>query len=144
MDNLIVFLGFTISFGLSLFMLYLRMKNWFVPIAKTTIALSLAFIGILGFVQSNTNDYIFLFYSMLIPFVYYLVDKIFKHLSLKFQGRDFYLFLRSSSDLDDLDKKFKTLDVIFSLTIFFLLIGLSFFGAVLFGKDGFYNEWINN
>jgi len=136
MNNLIIISGLVFSFGLSFSMLYLRMKSWFNSLIKAFITFSLAAIGLIGFLITNKNDLRFLFYSMIVPLIYFLLDILFKKLSIKFQGRDFYLYLRNSDDLDNHDKDFRALDIIFSFSILILIFVIGIFGAILYGHDG--------
>ena len=144
MNNLLTIIGFIFSFGLSISMLYLRMKSWLNNTIKNIISISFAAIGIIGFQMTNKNDFRFLFYSMTVPILSILFYLLFKKLSIKYQGRDFYLYLRSSYDLDKHDKDFSALDILFSFTILIIIIGIETFGAVLFGHDDLYNKWIMN
>ena len=123
MNNLTIIIGFVFSFGLSFTMFYLRMKSWFKSSAKTIVTISLAVIGLIGFQMTNKNDFRFLFYSMIVPIIYLLFDILFKKLSIKYQGRDFYLYLRFSDDLDNHDEDISALDIIFSLSILIIIFG---------------------
>lgn len=125
-------------------MLYLRMKSWYSNSMKLVITISFATIGFIGFLLTNKNDFRFLFYSMIVPIFYLLFDFLIKKLSIRFQGRDFYLYLRFSGDIENHAKDYSALDKIFSFTILILVIGLAIFGAILFGHDNLYNKWIMN
>ena len=144
MNYLITIIGFVFSFGLSISMLYLRMKSWLKGSIKTIIAISFATIGLIGFQMTNKNDFRFLFYSMIVPILYLLLDMLFKNLSIKFQGRDFYLYLQFSDDLDNHNNDFSALDIVFSFTILIIVFGIGIFGAMLFGHNDLYNKWIMN
>jgi hypothetical protein len=141
MTKTIFIIGFILSFGLSMMMLFYRRKKWLNDNVKFKISLPLTIIGLIGFSLSKSSDFRFLFSSMLVPSIYLLIDKIFKKISIKYQGRDFYLYLRFS---DDVDKDVSALDIIISFTFLAILMGLLAFGAVLFGKDDLYNKWIMN
>ena len=74
MNNLLTIIGFIFSFGLSISMLYLRMKSWLNNTIKNIISISFAAIGIIGFQMTNKNDFRFLFYSMTVPILSILFD----------------------------------------------------------------------
>ncbi len=139
MTKTIFIIGFTLSFGLSMMMLFYRRRTWLNDMVKLKISLPLTIIGLIGFLLSKSSDFRFLFSSMIVPSIYLLIDRLFKKISLKYQGRDFYLYLRFS---DDVDKDVSALDIIISFTFLGILIGLLVFGAILFGKDDLYNKWI--
>jgi len=141
MTKTIFIIGFILSFGLSMMMLFYRRKKWLNDNVKLKISLPLTIIGLIGFSLSKSSDFRFLFSSMIVPSIYLLIDRLFKRISLKYQGRDFYLYLQFS---DDVDKDVSALDIIISFAFLGILIALLVFGAVLFGKDDLYNKWIMN
>jgi len=141
MTKTIFIIGFILSFGLSMMMLFYRRKKWLNDNVKLKISLPLTIIGLIGFSLSKSSDFRFLFSSMIVPSIYLLIDRLFKRISLKYQGRDFYLYLQFS---DDVDKDVSALDIIISFAFLGILMALLVFGAVLFGKDDLYNKWIMN
>ncbi len=142
MNRTIIIIGLIFSLGLSISLLYLRMKKWLKNTVKWLITITLAIIGLIGFLVTRSADYRFLFYSMMIPSVYLLIDNLFKKISVRFQGRDFYLYLRNSDDIDEHDEDISALDIVFSFTILGLIMGLCVLGAVLFGKQNLYGKWM--
>lgn len=124
-------------------MLYLRMKNWFI-VPRNILIISLTTIGIIGFSVSNKSDSRYLFYSMVVPSLYYLIDLIFKKISIKYQNRDFYLFLRYSDDIDNHKNDISFADQFISIALLFFVAAFAVLGAVLFGKDDLYNKWFIN
>lgn len=141
MTKTIFIIGFILSFGLSMMMLFYRRKKWLNDKVKLKISSPLTIIGLIGFSLSKSLDFRFLFFSMIVPLIYLLFDRLFKSVSFKYQGRDFYLYLRFS---DDVDKDISALDMIISFAFLGILMGLLAFGAVLFGKEDLYNKWIMN
>lgn len=140
-DKLTFYFAYSLSAGVSIVMLYFRMKNWFKEAYKYTLTVTLSLIGTGGLILSKTNNYRFLFYSMLVPFMYLLVDKLFKWISVRLQGRDFYLFLRNSDDLDNHDENISPLDMALSFYILGMIFCLTFFGALLYGKENLFHTW---
>ncbi|MBN1968732.1 MAG: hypothetical protein JW870_05150 [Candidatus Delongbacteria bacterium] len=122
-------------------MLYLRMKVWFRKQYKFSIILTLTLIGTVGLLLTRTNNSRFLFYSMLVPAMYYGTDKLFEFISKKIQGRDFYLFLRNSDDLYNHDDEISPVDMALSFVILGLIFCFTFFGALLFGKEDLFHIW---
>lgn len=141
MKDLFTILGLTISVGFSMFLLFSRMKNWYQHNVKMILTTILAIIGLIGFPLSNDNEFRLSFYSLIVPIIYLLFDILFRKLSYKFQGRDFYLYLRFSDDLEVNRRNFSPLDKILSFGSLIIIIGLVLFGVELFGHDDLYNKW---
>lgn len=149
MTDKIIISGFVISFGFSLFMLFTRKKQWFSAEIKALLLLFLIITGLVGFIGAVENSARFLYYSMLVPPISFLIDRLFRHLSIKLHKRDFYLYLKGSDEIDDSisgfgkNKHIKASDVIFSFGMFIIILFLTIMGSVLFGKDNLYSVWVN-
>ena len=137
------------SLGLPFFLLYQRKQKWYTPRFKRMLAMGMSSVGLLGFLLSNTNNYRFLFYSLLTTPIFILLESLFKRFSIQKHHRDFYLWLRYSNDIDDslsgmgTNTHVKTSDKIFSITLLLFIVGLCVWGAVLFGKNGLYDQLID-
>ncbi len=124
-----------ISLGLSFFLLYTRRKKWSTDKLRWLITGIVFLCGLLGLLNDKKHLYIHGFHFLLTPLIYNCFDRWFKHLSIRKYGRDFYLWLRGSDDIDDgfRDKNphLKPLDRFFSLLLLFIIIGLMAFAASL-------------
>lgn len=140
-------ISISLSIGLPFLLLYSRKKVWNNKKFKQALFFGMTVVGLLGFILSETNNYRLLFYAFLTTPIFLLVDYGFKLLSIQTHNRDFYLWLRFSDEIDDMDfgknKHIKTTDIVFSISLLILIIGLMVFGAVLFGKDALYQKIIN-
>ena len=140
-------IGIIISFGLSLLMLYKRKEKWFSEKRTLYWIVGSFLTSIIGLTLSTNNHYRFLFYSLIVPPIFFFMDKLFKYLSFKIHDRDFYLYLRGSKEINDSlsglgkNKHIKASDILFSFGLLILIIGLTVFGAVLFGKNDLYHRW---
>ncbi len=145
MTNYYIITGIIISLGLSMLLLYTRKKKWFPLKSKYFLTTLLMVTSIIGFVLSNKNNARFLFYSLLIPFICLLTDRLFKYLSLKLHDRDFILYLEYADGIDNKLTKSKNhvkkSDIMFSFSLLLLISGLLLLGIELFGKDNLYYEW---
>jgi len=104
--------------------------------------------SVFGFSFADDNDYRHLFYAFLITPLILLLAEGFKRESLKVHKRDFYLFLRGSKEIDNApffpeNPHIRLSDKVFSFTLLILILGLTFFGAVLFGKENLYGQWMH-
>jgi len=139
--------GILISLGLSFFMLYTRKRIWISLKAKYFLNISLLGIGLLGLFFSKTNQYRFVFYSLLVPPISFAVDRLFKSISGKLHNRDFYLYLSGSEDLNESNPMqikndhIMHSDIVFSFTLLIIIFGLTILGAGLFGKDDLFTKW---
>jgi len=131
-------------------MLYTRKNKWFSLSIKFVMTILLMTIGIIGLIFSANNNYRFIFYSLLIPFLYLLTDRLFKWISFRFHDRDFILYLQWSNEINyrisriGSNKHVKKSDIIFSFSLLILIVVLTLFGIELFGKDDLYNKWFMN
>jgi hypothetical protein len=146
MDKTCAIIGICISLGLSIFMLYSRKSSWFSDKIRYMVVILLLTVGLLGLILAKFNNYRFIFYSMIVVVIFFITDKFFKFLSIKIHGRDFYLYLRGSNEILEtftplkVNKHIKATDIIFSFALLIEIIGLSAFGAVLFGHDNLWNK----
>lgn len=135
-----VIAAISLSLGLPFLLLYTRKMKWQGRNLKQVLVVVMTAISVIGLTLSNTNESRLFFYAFITTPIYLLVDMGFKFLSIKRHSRDFYLWLRFSDEIDDSfsgidnNKHIKTSDVIFSISLLILIIGLCAFGAVLFGK----------
>ncbi len=142
-------ISISLSIGLPFLLLYSRKKEWNNKKLKQILFFGMSVLGLFGFISSETNNYSLFFYAFLTTPIFLLMDYGFKLLSIKIHNRDFYLWLRHSDEIDDSfsgigkNKHVKTTDIIFSISLLILIIGLCAFGAVLFGKDALYQKLIN-
>ena len=142
-------ISISLSIGLPFLLLYSRKKEWNNKKLKQSLFFGMTVVGLLGFIFSETNNYRLLFYAFLTTPIFLLVDYGFKLLSIQTHNRDFYLWLRFSDEIDysfsgiGKNKHVKTTDIVFSISLLILIIGLCAFGAVLFGKDALYQKLIN-
>lgn len=141
-------LSLSLSLGMPFLLLYSRKHKWYNRNVKLLIVLGLSFTGILGFVMSDTADFRLFFYAILTTPVFILIDSLFKQLSMMKHNRDFYLWLRGSSEIDDSfsgigsNKHVRITDKVFSIALLFLIFGMCALGAILFGNDGLYEKLI--
>jgi len=135
----------TFSLGLSFFLLYTRKVKWLTTKLRFAILIPITISGIVGFIYAKNNDTRLVFYFMILPSVTYIFDKLFKRISLKLHKRDFYLYLNQSSDIKDggrlhLNPHILKSDIVFSVTLLIIIVGLSGLGALLFGKANLFAE----
>jgi hypothetical protein len=136
-------------FGLPFFLLNNRKKKWNTLIFKKGIFIGLLTIGVSGFSIFTTTDYRLFFYSLITTSIYLIVESFFKYLSQKKHNRDINLWLNYSDDVDGIfapmkkNEKFKTTDILFSITLLILIALLSVLGSALFGKDNLFDKIIN-
>jgi len=139
-----------IALGVPFMLLYSRKSNWYRTSLKQILFFGMLLIGLIGFYHSNTNDFRLFFYAILVVPIYILVDHAFKLMSLKFHKRDFYLWIRYSNEINYTrarmvkNKHIKPSDIVFSISLLILIIGMSTVGAVLFGNDSLYDKLIGN
>ena len=132
MDKSIIGIG--IALGVSFFLLYNRNKEWLKIELKFTICIISLIIGIIGFLMTpeKNEEYSILFYGMIVPIIYLIVDRFFRYLSYRLHNRDFYLHLMFSDDIDWWitwnNPHMKTSDYIFSIGILITIVGSLFIG----------------
>lgn len=143
------FISISLSLGIPFLLLYRRKREWYNKNLKQVLFIGMSLIGLVGFFLSEANENRFFFFSFLTTPVFLIIDYGLKNLSLLIHSRDFYLWLRYSEEIDDSirgigkNKHVKTTDIIFSLSLVILIVGLSVLGAILFGKDALYDKLMN-
>lgn len=121
-----------------MFLMYSRKKVWLKPKYKWVFTALLFVIGAFGLITSekDNKELLIFHYHILIPFLYLLLDFFFKRLSYNLHGRDFYLYLRGSDEVDNSffgkNPHLKATDVIFSFTLLIFIIFSIVFGYELF------------
>jgi len=122
-------LGCAISIGVNFFLLYNRKKKWATDNLRWSICIILLIAGLTFIFSSKAKtDYEFMVFSYCLttPIIYNSFDRLFKKLSKQFYGRDFYLWLRYSSEIDyslfGKNPHVKASDIFFSITLLFLII----------------------
>jgi len=131
MEKNFLIIGIAISVGVNFFLLYNRKKQWATDRLRWTICGLLLIVGLFFITSSKAKtDYEFMVFSccLITPIIYNSIDRLFKKLCKQFYGRDFYLWLRYSSEIDDRlfgkNPHVKGLDILFSISLVFLIIVL--------------------
>ena len=136
MDLTLVSLG--IGIGVPFILLYERKKKWCSDKLRWILTGILFLTGIIttAVIAEEKPDGVF--YFLCVPFAYNCFDRWFKYLSIKKKGRDFYLWLSNSDEIDDRlfakNPHVKTLDKVFSLLLLLIIMGLMVVGASIFSK----------
>jgi hypothetical protein len=108
------------------------------PKLRWLICICLCVIGILGikFNYKPETDMPFFFFCLCIPLVYYFFDRIFRKISFKIHNRDYILWVKGSSEIDDRlfaeNPHVKTSDKIFSIGLIIIVILIIPLGIVVF------------
>jgi hypothetical protein len=134
MDQKLGIISISISFGLSMLMIFLRRADWFTTKLKNIIIYIFSIVGLIGFVFSDSNNFRYFFYSFLVPPIMLLVERLFKSLSFKLHKRNFYLYLSTNVDWEWIvgeNDKIRPTDIIFSFSLLIINMGLVFLGSVL-------------
>mgnify|MGYP006981760344 CR=1 FL=1 len=141
-------ISISIALGVPFMLLYGRKANWYSTTLIQSLFFGMLIIGLVGFYLSNTNDFRYLFYAFLtVPF-YILINYLFKFLSTQMHQRDFYLWIKYSNEIDytrdgmGKNRPIKTSDIVFSISLLVLIVGMSALGAVLFGNHALYYKLI--
>ena len=141
MDNLLELdkslIGIGISLGVSFFILLNRKKKWMREKVVWLICSGLFVFGVSGFLFAKLvyrGDKV-LYFGFCIPLIYWVFDRLFKKISENLQGRDFYLFLRGSSEINDSifaeNPHVKNSDKTFSILLLAIIVGTLFIGLNL-------------
>ncbi len=133
--------------GIPFLLLFGRKRKWNTQHLKKIIVIGFTTIGLIGFAFSSTNEFRLLFYSFIVVPIFISVDNLFKSLSIKKHNRNLNLWLNYSDDIDGVfapmrSQKFKTTDIVFSIMLLMIIVGLAILGAILFGKENLYDELI--
>ena len=94
-------LGIVIGLVISVLLLYTRKSKWFHPIGVAIGCCVLFLVGLIGIQYASNRETIILFLNCCIPLIYFVMDRFLKKVSLQINGRDFYLWLRGSNEIDD-------------------------------------------
>lgn len=113
-------------------MLFNRKSKWLKEKYVRYIAIGLAILGLilLAIFKISDIERALAFWSFASPAVFLLIDYGFKKLSFYIQGRDYYLWLRGSSDVGNCT--FKATDRLFSILMLYITIAIPFFPVFLF------------
>ncbi len=122
-------LFFAISFGTCFILLYERKKKWATDKVRWIITLILALFGVIG-VTFYKKEALKLGLPLLAaPIIYNCFDRWFKNLSIKKNGRDFYLYLSNSDEIDTRlfakNPHVKFLDKLFSFLLLIIIFGIN-------------------
>lgn len=121
-------IGIFVALGLSFFLLYFRKEKWLNPKIVWIICLILIIIGLNGLFNSSreNRDELIMYYGFCVPIIYWIMDRYFKHLSFKILNRDFILYMRFSTEIDDSisgdNPHVKISDKIFSLGLILIIV----------------------
>jgi hypothetical protein len=131
-------LAVIIPYLINFILLYNRKKNW----AKgknrwfgVSVLFLTGLVILLIVKEPEINKYKFVVWGIMTPFIFSVIDYIFKNLSFSLHDRDLYLWLRGSSDIDDSKlsggKHVRASDRIFSMIMLFTVIFLPFIGMIV-------------
>ena len=99
------------------------------------ITISILFVvGLFSFLQLHhptDNNLYFAFWGLMTPLIFSLIDYAFMRLSFTAYGRDYYLWLRDSSEIDNPNIKFKALDKFISITMLLIVMTLPIFAVAI-------------
>ena len=129
------------SIGLPFVLLFGRKRKWYTDDLKLGLIVCFSLIGIIGLFCSLTNQFRLLSYSFIVTPIFIIFDLVFRSLSIKKNHRDFNLWLNFSDDIDGVfapmrkHRKFKKLDIIFSISLLLLIVLLAVLGILFFGKS---------
>ncbi len=130
------FFFMVIGFVTSFILLYQRKKRWATKRTRWMLTGILAGFGLLGFLVTGMYAAVLGSQFLLIPFIYNCFDRLFKYITLKKYNRDFYLWLRYSSEIDDRmmghNPHVGMLDKLFSVTLLFMIFGLLITGVLIY------------
>jgi len=137
----LIFTGIGIALGLSFFLLYKRKKEWNTDHLRWTITGLPFIVGLIGIFLINLKadkELKVLLLGMMVPLVYNSFDRLFKKLSEKYQGRDFYLYLRNSDEITERplsNPHVKGMDIAFSFGLLIIIILLTLGAGLLFKEE---------
>ncbi len=107
-------------------LLFNRKTSWFKSQYKCYLVITLFIIGILLILIKPPKGLFvsILFSSLMTPAIYSIVDFGFERLSFLLHDRDFYLWLKGSSELNTKSGQFKASDKVISLILLYIVIAL--------------------
>ena len=120
------FLIAAIIFWAASFVLFnCRRSTWVKSNYKWYIVIALLIAGLALLLTSKYRGYQnVLFACMMTPALYSFIDYGFEKWSFTLHDRDFYLWIKGSSDLRNSEVKFKASDKIFSILLLYISIGM--------------------
>ena len=120
-----IIIGLAVLF-LNLFLTHMRVVKWISDKARWIIAVTLLILGLIGFLLADrlVNIEQRVFASLCTTFVLTIIDRIFRYLSIKKQGRDFYFNTSFEWLINQYKEKFSTLDQIMTVTMLLIIFGL--------------------
>ncbi|GGI58228.1 hypothetical protein [Winogradskyella haliclonae] len=134
----IYMLGFSIALTVSTVFIYGRKKAWLNSTIKWGLASVVFIVGLIGLLYFNKLDKMKLIFSyhLTIPFLTLIIDEIFKRFSYYIHGRDFYLYLTHSDEIDNSifgkNPHIKFSDIAFSFALFLFAWFSTIFGYEFF------------
>ncbi|HYF04033.1 MAG TPA: hypothetical protein VEC36_11685 [Patescibacteria group bacterium] len=118
------FAGIFIGWGFSNFLLYCRKSPWSTDVYRWVVTISFFIPGIIGLFYSDSYDLLFFCWALTIPFFHNIFDRLFKNLSIKYHGRDFYLYMNGSQEINTgfgaKNPHVRTTDILFSIALFII------------------------
>jgi hypothetical protein len=102
-----------------------RRNHWVKSKYKWYAVLTLLIIGVVLLLTYKSKNYqvYLLFVCITTPALYSFIDYCFERWSFALHDRDFYLWIRGSSDLRSNEIKFKASDRIFSILLLYVSLG---------------------
>jgi len=119
---------------LNFLLLFGRNATWIRNIYKWYFCSAIFLIGFILFFFFNSHhlkDSDFASWALMTPFLFSLIDFGFQKLSESINNRDYYLWLRGSSQLWNRDFKFQTSDRLISMFMLFLIFVLVFMPVII-------------
>ena len=132
MDNSIIGIG--VALGVSFFILYTRKTKWMKPKIVWLICVGLLTIGLFGilYTQSELKNDRIMYFGFCVSIIYWIFDRIFKRISENLHKRDFILFLRYSSEINDTfgakNPGVKSSDKLFSFGLLIIIVATLLIG----------------
>lgn len=119
------FIVFLLLWSTNFVLFNCRRSNWVKSKYKWYVVITLFVVGVVLYLtyKSTVYDVNFLFACITAPAFYSLIDYGFERLSFEIHHRDFYLWIKGSSDLWNKEIQFKASDRIFSVLLLFISIG---------------------
>ena len=125
-----------LSICLCFLSLYTRKSKQISKKEKYVLVTFLVCAGVIFFFRSDNMCWKFIGYFMVVPPVTFFVERLSRLLSIKFQNRDFNLYLRYSSEMDESfpmrgkNAHITTLDIVFSISMLGTIMGLVLLGVM--------------
>ena len=125
-----------LSICLSFLSVYTRKSKQISLKEKYVLVTFLVCAGVIFFFSSDNMSWKFIGYFMVVPPVVFFVERLFRLLSIKFQNRDFDLYLRGSNEIEDSffmrgkNPHVTALDIVFSISMLGTIMGLVLLGVL--------------